>query len=64
MEEMCSVLESSVRIVAVITLENAYKELMPASVAERTGTWSRTAYRAGVRLEVMLSLGLIQSVQQ
>ena len=50
--------------VALITVESADRELMPALVAEITGTWSRTAHRTGVRLEVMLSLGLIHMVQQ
>ena len=59
MEVMRSVPKRSMPSVGVITMESADRALMPASVAERIGTWSRTTHRTGVRLKVMLSLGLI-----
>ena len=43
----------------VLTGESADREIKSASVAERMSTWSRTSHRTGVRLEVVLSLGLI-----
>ena len=51
-------------IVVVLTMESADRALMPTSVTVREGTWLRTAHRNEVRLEVMLSLGLIHRMQQ
>ena len=44
---------------AVLTLESAYRALMPATVAVRVTTWLETTHRIEVGLEVMLSLVLI-----
>ena len=60
----CGVPKKRVPSVAVINVESADKALMPSSVAERLGTWSRTANRTRIRLEVMLSLGRIHRVKQ
>lgn len=62
MKVMCSVLEESVPSAAVLIVESANRAFMHASVAGRAGTWSKTAHRIGVRLEVTLSLCLIHRV--
>ena len=49
---------------AVLTMESADRALMPASVAVTVGTWLRITHRNEVRLEVMLSLGLIHRMKQ
>ena len=62
MEVMCSVLEMTVPRVVGLTVEREDRALMPVLVEERTGTWSRFAHITGVRMEVMLNLGLIHRV--
>ncbi len=64
MEVRCSVQRRLVLSVAEITVENADRALMPASVVVRVDTWSETVHRIEVRLEVMLSQGLSHIVQQ
>ena len=64
MEVRCSILERTVLGVAMLTMESADRELMLASVVVLAGTWSRIAHRTGVRIEVMLNLGLIHRVKQ
>ena len=61
---ICSVPKMIVLSVAVLTVESANGALMHVLVAVRLGTWSRTSYRIGVRLEVMLILGLIHRFKQ
>ena len=53
MEVRCSVLEINVLCVVMLIVESVDKELMPASVAVRAGTWLRTTHRNEVRMEVM-----------
>ena len=50
--------------VTMLTVESADGLLMHVLVAVRAGTCLRTARITGVRLEVMLNLGLIHRVQQ
>ena len=50
--------------VVELTVESADMALMPASVVVRVDTWSETAHRTEVRLELMLNLGLTHRVQQ
>ena len=50
--------------VAILTVENADSALISSSVVGRADIWLRNAHRTGVRLEVILSLGLIQTVQK
>ena len=64
MEVICSLPERTMLIVVVLTMESADRALMPVLVAVRAGTWLRTVHRTGVRLEVMLILGLIHRVKQ
>ena len=64
MEVRCSVPKRIVLSVAVLTVESADRALMPAAIVVRAGTWLRTSHGIGVRLEIMLSLGLIHRVLQ
>ena len=59
-----SVPERIVPSVVVLTVESAERARMSASIEKRTVTWSRTTHKTRVRLEVMLSLGLIHRVKQ
>ena len=61
MEVRCSVPKKTV---VVLTVESADRLQMSVSVALRVGIWLETSHRKEVRLEVMLSLGLIHRVQQ
>ena len=63
-EVRCSVPKRIVLSVAVLTVESADRALMPVSVAVRVGIWLKTSHRTKVRLEVILSLDLINRVQQ
>ena len=63
-EVRCCILEKIVLSVVVLTVDSAYRALMPTSVAVRAGIWLRTTQRKEVRLEVILSLGIIHRMQQ
>ena len=58
-----SVLKRTVLSVAVLTIDTAYRALISALVAVRVSTLLRTANRKEVRLDVMLSLGIIHRMQ-
>ena len=64
MEVMCSIPERSVLSVTVLTGESADRALMPVSVVVRVSIWLEIDHRTEVRMEVMLSLGLIHRVRQ
>ena len=64
MEVMCSVIERTMPSVAVLRVESEYRALMPELFVEGRGTWSRCANRTGVKMEVMLNLGIIIGIQQ
>ena len=64
MEVMCSVRERTVPSVIVLTVKSENRALMLSLDVVRTGTLSRSAHRTGIRLEVILSLGLIHRVKQ
>lgn len=49
----------SVPCVNILIVKSADRTLKPAFVAGKAGTWSIIAHRTGVRLEVMLMIGLI-----
>ena len=59
MEVMCSVPKRNVASVAILIVASADYAQMHASIAGRVDIWSRTIHRIGVRLELMLTLGLI-----
>ena len=64
MKVRCSIPKTTVLSVVVLIVESADRALMPVLVVVRVGIWLETAHKIEVRLEVMLSLGLIHRVQQ
>ena len=64
MEVIRNFLQRTVLSLVVLTVESADRALMPAAIVVRAGTWLRTSHGIGVRLEIMLSLGLIHRVLQ
>ena len=63
MEVRCSIPERTILCVEMLTVESADRALMTVSIEIIAGTWLRTAHRKEVKLEVMLSLGLIHMMQ-